>query len=52
MNNSGGDAMTVKAYMIFRQQDGSYLKSESQVVFQKQTGRNYPPPFRGIAVRP
>ena len=30
--------MTVTAYMVFKLQDGSYLKSESQVVFQGQAG--------------
>ncbi len=30
--------MTVQAYMIFKLQDGSYLKSESQTVFQGQAG--------------
>ncbi|HJS84445.1 MAG TPA: type VI secretion system tube protein Hcp [Acetobacteraceae bacterium] len=30
--------MTANAYMIFRQQDGSYLKSESQTAFQGQAG--------------
>jgi type VI secretion system secreted protein Hcp len=36
--NSGGNNMTVKAYMIFKQQGGSNLKSESQVVFQGDAG--------------
>ncbi len=30
--------MAALAYMIFKQQDGSYLKSESQTVFQGQAG--------------